>query len=198
MSPTQTRYQRKMLRLLSFPKAKPESGPGCLCCLASRLSVRSQGAGGPRRAAWRAPGGCAAVGSDGSRPVYVRLPPPGTDRRERRRDVGVFMKNCHNSKPDWVKTFSSRKRLRGDMMCKDSDLDSGQLNHLMATHSTWYHAKALKAKLHVPGRQWASCWWSIQRSLLDCLSGQWVKKDFIVSSFIYLNSSAAHLIQTHV
>lgn len=65
-----------MLRLLGFPKAKPESCPGCLYCLASRLFVQSGGSEGPRRAARSAPGGCVAAGSDGSQPVYVCLPPP--------------------------------------------------------------------------------------------------------------------------
>lgn len=64
-----TCYQRKMLRLLGFPKAKPESGLGCPYFPASRLSVQSEGAGGPRRAGWRVPGECAAVGSDGSQPA---------------------------------------------------------------------------------------------------------------------------------
>ncbi len=82
-----------MLRLLSFPKAKPESGPGCSYCLASRLTVQLQGAGGPRRAAWQAPGGCvaAAAGSEGS--PLVCLPSPGIEKRERRGDVSVLKKN---------------------------------------------------------------------------------------------------------
>lgn len=71
------------LLLLGFPKAKPESCPGCLYCLASRLFVQSGGSEGPRRAARWAPGGCVAAGSDGSQPVYVCLPPPGMKRGQR-------------------------------------------------------------------------------------------------------------------
>lgn len=80
-----------MLRLLGFPKAKPESGPGCSYCLASRLFVQSQRAGGPRRARRRGPGGYAALGLVESLPIYVCLPPPGIERTERRKDVTVLM-----------------------------------------------------------------------------------------------------------
>lgn len=82
-----------MLHLLGFPKAKPETGPGCLYCLASRLSVQSAGGGGPGRRARRAPGGLAAEGLDESQPVFVRLLPPGIERGDRSRDVTVFMRN---------------------------------------------------------------------------------------------------------
>lgn len=85
IDPTQIHYRRKMLRLLGFPKAKPEKDPGCPYCLAGILSVQSEGAGGPRRAAWRAPGGWAAGGLDGSQPVYVCLPPAGIESRDRDR-----------------------------------------------------------------------------------------------------------------
>lgn len=92
----QIHYLRKMLRLLGFPKAKPESGPGCSYCLAGRLSVQSQGAGGPcTKASW-APGGSAAAGSDGSPRVYIQLPSPGTKRRGRRRDVTVLMTEIYS------------------------------------------------------------------------------------------------------
>lgn len=80
-----------MLRLLGFPKAKPESGHGCPYCLASRLSVQSGGAGCPRRAARLAPGGCVAAGLDGSQPF--RLPPPLTGEAycSRLRRVGALV-----------------------------------------------------------------------------------------------------------
>lgn len=83
-----------MLRLLGFPKAKPESGPGWPCCFASRLSVRSGEAGGLRRAARQAPGGCAAAGLDGSYPVHVCLPSPlGGVGCSRLRCVGALVRS---------------------------------------------------------------------------------------------------------
>lgn len=91
IDPTQTHRQRKMLRLLGIPKPIPETEAGCPCCFAGRVSVRSRGAGGWRRAARRAPGGWAAVGLDGSQHVSVGLPLPGKQWKDRRRDVSVLI-----------------------------------------------------------------------------------------------------------
>lgn len=55
-----------------FSKPKPESGLRCAYCPVRRLSVQPEGAGGPRRTAWPAPGGCvAAPGLVGPQPVHV-------------------------------------------------------------------------------------------------------------------------------
>lgn len=63
-----------MLRLLGFPKAKPESGHGCLCCLACTLFVRPGGAEGRHKAWQQALAGCAASGLEGLYSVGVFSP----------------------------------------------------------------------------------------------------------------------------
>lgn len=69
---TSLKKGKKLLRLLGFPKAKPESGPGCSYCRAG-LAVRSWRAGGPHTTARLVPGGSVAAGSGGSQ--HVCLPP---------------------------------------------------------------------------------------------------------------------------
>lgn len=71
-----------MLRLLGFPKAKPEGDHGCSYCLVSILSVQSGGAGGSRRVWQRAPGGRVAGGSKDSYPVHVWLRPSETQSKQ--------------------------------------------------------------------------------------------------------------------
>lgn len=82
-----------MLHLLGFPKAKPESCPGYLYCLASRWTLQSSGAGGPRRSAWQAPDWWVVQGLDRSQPVYFCLPPSGIERRDGRWDISELMRN---------------------------------------------------------------------------------------------------------
>lgn len=72
--PQKQKEKKMLLLLLGFPKAKPESGPGCLYCLVSTLNVPSGGAGGPHRTQRRAPGGCVEGGLEGSHPTVVCLP----------------------------------------------------------------------------------------------------------------------------
>lgn len=64
-----------MLRLLGFPRATPESGPGgCSHSPESIVVVQSGGAGGPCTAGRWAPGGCVAAGLDALPAVHVCLP----------------------------------------------------------------------------------------------------------------------------